>query len=911
MNKPRLLRILNILLVFQTLAVLLWLLTLPSYAVGTGMLGFSRSRGIVILVLGLSLIGFLAILMLLFHFKGLSERICSFIDVLLLKPGVYYAMLGLGVFGVWFGIYWGWFYLATTDNYLSVLLLRLLPLTMWVATSLFLIALFSRFMRYGLCMDAFVQERKSIFLSLIIFIFFLTLAFFIHQSRLGLTRDNQVGLGWGDPGVPILGYQVLLAYVISVFFFILFSILFTKTSVLKILATKPDTVEGMNGLGSRRKMFDVTIFLLLWVLTAWIWVSIPMKPTYFSPTPRLPNFEYYPYSDAEGYSVNAQSLWVGNGFQSIVRRPLYSFFLMVLHIVVGDDYNQLANLQSIILAVFPSLIFLLAAQFDFRWAGFFNALLVIMRERNAQLLSGIADVSHTKMLMSDMPAAVGVVGFTILVVIWFKQSLPRAYYPLMAGGWLGCLTLLRTQSLVLSLVVILMLVFSFWQRFSSIIRPLLWFVLGIVLAISPWLIRNGQLSGKLVFEESGQVSALVQRYSFTMEDLTPTLEAHSESSLSPLLWILSSPSALKNMAAFMGEHFLHNQVSAVFSLPVSFRLVDNALEIYHKYPYWQKAGEPLLKLWEQCCSIVPYVSEDVPYWSGWDGSVIVESFLPVFFNIGLISIGLSALNKKRKVVGLIPILVFLAYGLSNALIRSSGWRYILPCDWAVLFVYGVGLMQLSKWAFLTLKPDVGLQSLKEAQPIKNMYHTQENWKVWLVCGLIVLVGGSIAFSERVIPRRYTQTIKERLLESVDSRDLQELGVTRASFDSFLQQERAKVVLGKILYPKFFLKGEDEPWYGNRSGTKYRTLDQFNFFVMGTASLAAVLPYTREKAGQISLPNGAEALVLGCEREQYFEVKAILFLPTLHQVLLPSSSLLWQYDLSCDSDDKQGLFSIKQ
>ena len=63
-------------------------------------------------------------------------------------------------------------------------------------------------------------------------------------------------------------------------------------------------------------------------------------------------------------------------------------------------------------------------------------------------------------------------------------------------------------------------------------------------------------------------------------------------------------------------------------------------------------------------------------------------------NIFFITLGISVAWRQEKLVGLIPLAMFMFYDLSNGFARTSGGRYIVPIDWIVTIYFLIGVFQV-------------------------------------------------------------------------------------------------------------------------------------------------------------------------------------------------------------------------
>ena len=167
---------------------------------------------------------------------------------------------------------------------------------------------------------------------------------------------------------------------------------------------------------------DLIVMLVLWLMAVTLWMSLPLpKNNYFAPPVQAPNFEKYPFSDAEQYDYN--SLYVYYGFKgAVISKPLYVTFLALLHAVTGLNYNNLILLQTLLVAFFPVVLYQIGRELHSRLGGIALALFAILREVTGIQGSNIANVSSTKLLLSDMPAALLAGVLALVLIRWFKAG---------------------------------------------------------------------------------------------------------------------------------------------------------------------------------------------------------------------------------------------------------------------------------------------------------------------------------------------------------------------------------------------------------------------------------------------------------------------------------------------------------
>jgi len=802
--------------------------------------------------------------------KGFSWRICDIFT----KPGIYIFTIFLS-----FIVLVGSFYILcisrlTTDQFLKTYLDYFAPIAAWLLVLSIQTPIAVRLMRFGYDFQVLSSERKALIFGSIFFGLLLLISAWLIWTKIGLTPD---ALGWWGPGAPILPAQVTLA-LLFLAAALLVSFFFHRFRIFK------------NSSARRFPAFtvDVLICILLWALAAWRWGGEPARPSYFAPQPRPPNFEVYPYSDAAGYDRSAQRLLIGYGFETDIIRPLYSFTLATIQAINGIGYENTLKGQILLLALIPSLLYLLAKILHLRVTGVLVGLLVIFRESNSIALSGMVNVSHAKLIMSDLPATLGVILFTLLVLLWLEKPSKRQVISLLAGGVLGLTMLVRVQVGVLLLPAFVVVWIIFRRQLRAGLINSLVLLAGVMLVLSPWLWRNWRLTGSL--ELSGitnpsQAGKIGQRY-----ELSPADQKGREP-LSPDdedVFFQSSSTALEyvqkhgqDFSRFFAEHFFHNGVDAILALPSSFTFAPNMLKFYGLLPYW--TSKPV-KLWEYCCSLDGYV-QDLPYWMDWTGGIGHASTLPLLLSLFFIGLGMGVVFSRLGVIGLIPLFFFVTYSMSNAVIRISGWRFILPVDWVGLLYYGIGLIQLIYWIGMFFTNVYLLNKVaKTEQPIQKTTG-RVSWKVWLLAGAgLLLLGALMPVAELLIPPRYEESNLPSLIYNLQQEGkLSDSKVDVQALNSFLQKEGATAMVGRALYPRFYPAGEGEPGHGWASFTP-KDFNRFSFYLIGPNPQAVILPANSSPA---KFQHAEDVLVIGCKKEDYLEAYYVITLNEPDQMILQS------------------------
>ncbi len=858
MSRSSILRWYFTLAAVEGLAALIAILAARSEADSAWLLGYSRSRLALAFAALAATTAFGLLARRAWRAEDWANKLAGKIQNILGDNRAYLLLLGAAS-----AIFLACLYLALlagkfTDAFVQARLLGLLPIFLWLAALDAQTLVAAPLLRNEQGFAALQLDKGLTGAALIAFALLGLLAAFILITRWGLSPDRT---GWDDPGTPLLAAQIFLAWLVSIVGWGIFS---------RLATTLP-----------KRIRIDTLIAFLLWAIAAFAWKAVPARPSYFAPDPRLPNYETYPYSDAALQDLIAQNLLLGEGYKPIAEKPLYSLLLAGIHLVVGQDYMQTVNLQILLLAVFPAVVYLLGALSRHRLAGLIAAALVILREMNSIALSGRIGVSHSKLLMTDLPTALFLAFFAYLVALWLGRWRERRMFALVCGGVLGITVLLRSQSILLApviLVAMLMAMAPNWKRFAEAAGL---FALGLALAVVPWMWRNYSVTGQFGYAQPLQALYLAKQYNLTPElgdpgfpPGTPVEEYASLGFGKALAFAREYPGVV---AQFISAHFLHNEVSTVLALPSAYPLADNMVEYYNLSPYWQDRETAL---WQYCCGLEADVTE-APYWSHWDGRWPDEAILPVWVNLALIALGIAAAWRHGGVAGLVPLFLHLGYSLSVAVARVSGWRLILPVDWVGLLYFSIGLAQVSLmvWAFLS-----GKRLATSERPTQVEQTVRLSVKRLVGTALVILaLGASVPLAESLIPARYSAISEAEVFMLLTSTG-NEIGDLE---QAWLEDEGRVTLRGLTFYPRYYAAGQGEP--GSETGA-YATYEygHLGFMLAGPDTGDVVLPLD---AAPEYFPNAAEVIILGCRVGDYVQAQMV--------ILLQNPEIVIESSLTCE------------
>jgi len=691
----------------------------------------------------------------------------------------------------------------------------------------------------------------------------------IWITRVGITPDSRY---WNEAGVPVLGFQILLALVISLAFGV-----FVSGSA----GNKLSFLSGWK--------LDLLICCVLWLTAALLWSQTPMPRSYFAPGPYLPNSVAYPYSDAEIHDRGAQYVLIGQGLNNYEYsdKPFYMLLLAVFHLIAGQDYLKVVQLQALVLAAFPAVLYLMGKSLHSRSAGLLAGIFLVFQQSNAIAASLLIQVSHSRLEMTEFPTAFGIGLLAIVLIRWCKRPTPVGLSVLLAGGILGVLILIRTNPLFLLPFVILLFLLAFRRQWRKWLPASLLFTVGVLLVISPWFFLIRTPEGQFFIEyKIGAVFSL--RYDETVvepsgnpsrppAETQPTLAPTATMPPTPAVKSGASPGNAVDAVSRLGSrvlsalkftpgHFVHNLIMAALILPTSTEY-----------------------------NAVSFLDQDLQaaYWkTPWDGHLPFENALVFYGMLAILALGIAAAWHSARLAGLVPLILLVGYTLSNALGRTSGSRYLVPVDWVILFYFALGCIQLGMWAAVLLRSpyETALASTaplapavlkRSASPSPHPLpgtSTQGWWRVpepgRLVLGAAALglVGSSLIWFGSLFPLRYPPLPAPALLQNALARgSLQSAGIAPADLDHFIQDPLAVVVRGKGLYPRFYDAEEGEP--SSRvsafSATGYPRLI---LHVVGPATTWVLLPL--ETAPKI-FPDDRDVTVIGCKKGPDVIAKVVL------------------------------------
>jgi hypothetical protein len=627
-------------------------------------------------------------------------------------------------------------------------------------------------------------------------------ALYISQTGMGIAPIYKGDWARGLPAVPLLEWQILLACLFCV------GMVFVETNQ-KILTTP---------------RLDFWIGLIIWVAASSLWLSQPIVPNSSALGPVAPNFEIYPFSDAQTYDEFAQSVLIGNGFgkDKIPQRPLYIVFLVFLHVVAGQDYAGVIVLQSLVWALFPVVLYFFGREFFGRPVGISIALLVILRDFTSNLVSPFTgNISYSKLYLSEIPTAMLLILFLLVGIRWIKSGFPL-FSGFLMGGTLGVAMLMRTQVVVAFPMILFSAFLVQPKKLALITKGALLASIAIVMAISPWLWRNWKMTGQLIFDNpDSQMANLALRYNRLNGinvDILP-LPGELNSEYNARLLNLATQAFHQNPAGIVKgiiNSFVNHGVSNILLFPLRNTLKD--------------FGE----LWTPA----------VPFWQKWEGRPTPSQSMLLTFYVLLFGLGLSVAWQRNGWLGFLPLAVNLFYNLWTSIALLSGQRFLLSMDWSISLYYMLGLFALlSIFFFMLQRGRPMILRWYESNAFSFVPQTgNKKWVQYVFAGVLFLgVGALLPLSEMAFPQKYPPVSRDVALNRVaSSPSLKQANLDVACFKKFVAENRSSLVQGKALYPRYYEVGGGES-FTDSAGYKTANESRLVFQMIGHHNRRIIFP----------------------------------------------------------------------
>jgi 4-amino-4-deoxy-L-arabinose transferase-like glycosyltransferase len=257
-----------------------------------------------------------------------------------------------------------------------------------------------------------------------------------------------------------------------------------SATVLERCHGMQNALERWGGL----KIGEIALILAVHALV--LFVGLPAIGAHLSPL-----YSHDQYID--GYNLIASNLADGNGYRfyqdtapTLMREPGYPIALAGIFLAFGKSFTAVKIVNMCLTFVTAALVVYLAT--------------MLSTHRTASLLAPVIYLFHPGTLIAESRAGVESL-FTTLIVLFFVLTLramrkDRLRDYLVAGGVLGLAVLVRSTPI---LFPILLLAYRLTTerregRSWTIFRNISMLIFAMVVVLSPWIIRNYRLTGRIV-----------------------------------------------------------------------------------------------------------------------------------------------------------------------------------------------------------------------------------------------------------------------------------------------------------------------------------------------------------------------------------------------------------------------------
>jgi len=658
---------------------------------------------------------------------------------------------------------------------------------------------------------------------------------FIASSRLGIDPRHEDY--WYEPGVPLLGLTVFAALIIG---------------SLAAIAEARRAGRGRSG------RTDLIVFLLIWCISGLIWMRTSAPNGWFNPGPFPPTQQTYPFSDAAKYDLESQFALIGQGLDNggPSARPVYPAFLVLIHVLSGQDYDQNMRLQAALFGIFPAIVYLMGSSLLNRSAGFAAAAALCLRGAHAIAATDLLDLANAKQMLADFPAGIGIALSLLLCSLWFRWP-QKMLYPLLAGGVIAFTVYLRPTSLA---IVPPILLFAY---IACARLPRKWFfggaallLAGYVLASAPWELRGPVLMGTSPYPSSLRKIITTFRHRFQIRDEgNPPGQQDGEPSQSGV----ETPGQETNEQPVRGDtirpapamtpavitnHFFRNVVTSILILPNSLTFHDMSTTIGAQNSYWARK---------------------------WDGALSAEQSGLLALGLGCVALGMLAALRRSLPAGLLPAGAFLGYQAANALGRTSGGRYIVPVDWIVVLYLSIGLLQGVSWFLRSLGLLAPAEGESRAIPGQSSREPGGARALILPAIGLFLAGALLILPDLSFPRAFEPSSDKELTAEIFSNAAGQPGASYQAYADTLLQHGGAAASGKIMYPRYSAGNANGEFFfeSTRTTIAYPLLAFSLIGPQGQTNVRLPGPLPA------NIHNYGDAIVVGCRQATRFEAVLVV------------------------------------
>jgi len=401
------------------------------------------------------------------------------------------------------------------------------------------------------------------------------------------------------------------------------------------------------------------------------------------------------------------------------------------------------------------------------------------------------------------------------------------------------------------------------------------FLIGIFLAFSPWMTHNAikygdpfafiksKVSGVILDNRYRKINKDVVTNNGTKKDevsetfiesdsILPVSYAWNNNQLEksdnlemafagfikvhPPIASLKTPSNIPKIFLSIFRHFLNNIITSFSILPTSLKPQD----LFHG-------------------------SRNQRFWGEYDPTSyeVINPFV-IVINLLILSVGISNAIKNHRIIGMVPIAIYLGYHLSNGIAISSGNRYAQPASWIIFFYYAIGLITISKYSLYLLQYDNQFNKLESEKS------NPKNIRIGLIIAILCVLGiGSAPVIADLLPINRFPEINEQQILSIlyNEENLQnsEFGNNIRELFSLYKEDGVSITFGRVLIPLLVNQEEFKLVYGEDNygeDTRYLT---FMSLGSGPGNIKRMIFYPQNQS--IDIRNGSDVVIISSSENE--------------------------------------------
>ena len=590
-------------------------------------------------------------------------------------------------------------------------------------------------------------------------------------------------------------------------------------------------------------LFDISIALLLFIAAYFFWNSPDIPLNHFLRL--IDSNSFAPYSDSRAYDLNGLGFAFGQGigFGYPTQKPLYSFFLGLLHLIFGHNYTNIISAQVLVLSLMPLFYYFISRQLFSSGISLSGSIFIIFKEYNLVILSSEFTQSSVKMIMTDCFFTLFVLVLCFVTLRWINTPSSKKF-SLLTGACLSITILIRIQMAAFVILYIISYLISQKPHKLNLKGPLVIFLVGIALILLPWMSRNLIRSGQFSIEQPEYIS-----YAFIPQSTFSTAQKDSiDPASESLLKLIFSNSGiyLKKVSSYLNNSFM----SSLYQLPTNIDLFKGLQETINsgKYSY------PF-----------PYQELSIKQGLIWGINLLIV-FGGIVFGI-----------YRYKWKGVFPLIFYLFFAFIVSFAGYSGWRFIQPVDWIIFLYWNAGLLGIVEFV-------VGNDSIQKSE-YRNLQTIESNQTRGTLLNfmLVCIIGLLLPLSELLVPSAVNPQNKNGVFNQVVSKTSSNGEIDQ----NFIKDPLSIVESGISLYPiyiypndnlfgKIHLGFDPFPVYYSKHvdflypTTDARFLDGETILYLTLANSVVQDVYLFKPQEIILSQSGENATVLGCNRGDFIQ-----------------------------------------